>query len=199
MAPPVITSFNSLDFDEVSALTGFLFIPPDAHGAAGTNHVVAVTNVATRFHTKAGAVTFTDDLRDFFSALAPLTDTFDPKVLYDQFADRFLIVTLEQTDVTLGDPADTSRIFVAVSDDGDPNGAWTVTAIDSALPLSPASWADYPGLAVDEDAVYITANMFGFFSFGAPAPFTGVRLWIIDKGARLRGLLRRQCRDCQPA
>ncbi len=39
------------------------------------------------------------------------------------------------------------------------------------------NWADYPGFEVDEEAVYITANMFPFLS----GTF-GVRLWIIDKG-----------------
>ena len=38
-------------------------------------------------------------------------------------------------------------------------------------------WADYPGFEVDEEAVYITMNMFPFSGSGS---FT--RLWIIDKG-----------------
>jgi hypothetical protein len=40
------------------------------------------------------------------------------------------------------------------------------------------SWADFPGLAIDEEAVYITANM---FSFGNNT-FAGSRLWILEKG-----------------
>jgi hypothetical protein len=41
-------------------------------------------------------------------------------------------------------------------------------------------WADYPGFEVDEEAVYITANIFTFVPFGL---FGGTRLWIVDKGA----------------
>ncbi len=183
LAPAVLNSFDSLDFDDNGTLAGAFYIPPDPHGAVGTEHVVAVVNVAVQFLSKTGSVTFEDDLADFFAALAPLTDTFDPKVIYDQFVDRYLIVTLEQTDTAFGDAADISRILLGVSDDGDPNGTWFVTSIPIVITpptTSVPSWADYPGFAVDEEAIYITANLFGFFSFGAP--FGGVRLWIVDKG-----------------
>ncbi len=189
-SPALTTTFDSLVFDDNGANTGSLFIPPDARGAAGPNHVVSVVNSSLQFHTKAGTPLLDSvagvpvtgvSLASLFGPLGPLTETFDPKVLYDQVANRWLIVTLEQTDTFVGDPADTSRIFVAVSDDSDPLGSYTIIAINSAITISGTpSWADYPGFAVDEEAVYITANMFGFFNFGAP--YGGVRLWIIDKG-----------------
>jgi hypothetical protein len=40
-------------------------------------------------------------------------------------------------------------------------------------------WADYPGLALDDKAVYIALNMFAFASGGST--FGGSRLWIINK------------------
>jgi hypothetical protein len=43
------------------------------------------------------------------------------------------------------------------------------------------SWADYPGLGVDDKAVYITANMFGFGSSPCGLFYGGGRLWIVDK------------------
>ena len=184
LASALSASFDSTNFDDNANFTRFLFIPPDPHGAVGLEDVVNVVNTTVRFHNKAAtfATTFHDSLQNFFAPLTPLTFTFDPKVLYDQFADRFVIVTLEQTDTFFGDPDDISRILVAVSDDGDPNGIWNMTSIPVEVTPSATgvpSWADYPGLAVDEEAVYITANLFGFFSFGAP--FGGVRLWVIDK------------------
>ena len=126
-APASTVDFDSLDFDDNSANSGgFLFIPPDPIGAAGPDHLVSVVNVSIQFHTKAGAglldavagapVTGVS-LASFFAPLAPVNFTFDPKVIYDQHAGRFVVVTLERQDVLLGDPADTSRILVAVSDD----------------------------------------------------------------------------------
>jgi hypothetical protein len=72
-----------------------------------------------------------------------------------------------------------SRILLAVSDDSDPNGTWFFHAINSKINLGGSDrWADYPGFAVDEEAVYITNSMFAF----ANGSFGGSLLWIVDKG-----------------
>ncbi|RMF62509.1 MAG: hemolysin, partial [Calditrichaeota bacterium] len=108
--------------------------------------------------------------------------------MYDQFEDRFLVVALEQTQTVFGAPEDASRILVAVSKDHNPNtptaADWNFLAIDSKTFLFGPFfvWADYPGFEVDEEAVYVTANMFTLFSSPVPGAFGGVRLWIIDKG-----------------
>jgi hypothetical protein len=187
-APALSSSFDTTTTNtNVTNTGGFLFIPADPIGAAGPNHLVNVVNVTLRFHQKNGALDFDSSLAGFFSVLSPLTFTFDPKVIYDHTSGRFLVVTLEQTDDALGDPADTSRILLAVSDDSDPNGLWFMTAIDSKTLIDGAErWADYPGLAVDEEAIYVTANMFGFA--GGAAGFGGVRLWIVAKGEGSGGL-----------
>jgi len=106
----------------------------------------------------------------------PESFTFDPKVIYDQYAQRFLVVTLEHIDN--GPTDEQSRIYVAVSEDDDPTGDWYVTSIDTKISIdSNDHWADYPGFAVDEEAVYITNNMFSFNN----GSFGGVRFWILDK------------------
>ena len=179
--PAVSFSFDSLDFDDNGSATGFVFIPPDPIAAAGPNHVVNVINVMVAFYQKDGTEIFTDDLEDFFAdpsggggcAMNLDTFPFDPKVIYDQYEDRFLIVVLEQTDTPR-----TSRIFLAASTTSDPTDPWICTVINSNVAMPQSHFADYPGFAVDDQAVYITANMFrfGFETFG------GVRLWIVDKG-----------------
>ncbi len=175
----LVSSFESTDFDDNGTQTGFLFIPPDPMGAAGPNHVVNAVNVLLRIHAKDGTLQAEMSLADFFADLGPLTETFDPKVLYDEHSDRWLVVALDQTLVAAGDPQNTSRILLAVSDDSDPNGSWTTTAINSVVTSgSKDHWADYPGFAVDEEAVYVTANLFTFDTFA----YGGVRLWTIDKG-----------------
>jgi len=120
----------------------------------------------------------TTSVGSFFAAVSPLTTCFDPKVIWDQYNNRFVVVALEETDTAAGAPANTSRIFVAVSDDADPNGTWYVRAINSKLNIGGVDrLADFPGLAIDSQAVYITANM---FSFGSGV-FGGSRLWILNK------------------
>ena len=176
--------FLSTDFDDNGTYNdGFRFIPPDPHAAAGPNHLVNVVNTTITFHQKNGTIDFQDSLANFFSALSPLTFTFDPKVLFDQYENRWVVITMEQTE-TPDDPSDTSRMFVAVSDDSDPNGTWYFSEFDSAVDISGNGyWADYPGFGVDAQAVYIATNLFGFGS-GA---WGGVRLWIMDKGVGTGG------------
>ena len=185
-APPLDSTFDSTHFDDNSTLTGSFYIPPDPIGATGKDHVVNVVNTTIRFHDKAGSTTLHSALSAFFATLAPRTATFDPKVIYDQHADRFVVITLEQEDVFFGAPANRSRIYLAVSDDGDPNGDWYLAEIDSLVMISGfPTWADYPGFAVDEEGIYITTNQFGFAAAGG---FAGVRLWTIPKGLGSSGL-----------
>jgi hypothetical protein len=178
--------FLAYNFDDNSTETGgWLFIPPDPMGAAGTDRVIAVVNVGIECRDKTGTLLFRDALRDFFSPLGAQTlgtFTFDPKIVYDHYENRFVVVTLEQTAVASGDPSDESRILVAVSKTSTPATAtatdWWYLAINSKINIGGNDyWADYPGFEVDEEAVYITNNMFPF-----AAGTYGVRLWIIDKG-----------------
>ena len=183
-----ITTIEGINFDEDGANnSGFLIIPPDPNGAAGPNHLVSVTNRSIEWFTKAGVnevskrlgKNSTTAVGSFFESLAPLTGTFDPKVIYDQYNSRFIVVSLEQT----GSPPPTSRILVAVSQTSNPNDGWWFTSINSLINISGDSWADYPGLAVGSNEIYITNNMFRFSDNG----YAGGRLWIIDKTAFYSG------------
>ncbi len=185
LAVTVGATIEGINFNEVSTnnANGFYHIPPDPIGAVGTSHVVSVVNTSIEWHTKAGVQEHSESLKAFFSPLATVNNTFDPKVIYDQHANRFVVITLEKTDdndgSTSGDAADTSRILIAVSDDSDPNGTWRFQAINSKVNVSGTdTWADYPGLAIDEEAIYITNNM---FTFGPTNAFLASRLWIVDK------------------
>lgn len=184
--PGVATMIEGINFDEGAANSGFYNIPPDPIGAAGPNHVVSVVNTSIEWHTKAGVQQLSQKLGTtsggFFAPLSPANGTFDPKVIYDQIAGRFVVVTLEKVDNGLASPqpANTSRILIAVSDDSDPNGTWRYFAINAKTTTSGIErWADYPGLAVDEDAIYITNNLFSFAGNGGG--YGGTRLWIVNK------------------
>ncbi len=167
---------------------GGLFTPPDPIGAAGTDRLIAVVNVMIEARDKTGSLLWRDGLEDFFSSLSPPTwSLFDPKVVYDHYQNRFLVVVLEAVDAeTNPNAGNTSRILLAVSKDATPDSAttadWYYTDINSEESIGPPTrdyWADYPGFEVDEEAVYITANMFAHPPFST---YGGVRLWIVDKG-----------------
>jgi hypothetical protein len=176
--------FTGYDFTTNSTENGgFVFIPPDPIGAAGQDRLVAVVNTGIECKSKTGTLLFRDSLHDFFSPLGGATlgtFTFDPKVTYDPYEDRFVVVTLELLWTLQGDPTNAGRILVAVSKTGSPASStasdWWYLSINSVVNNS---WVDYPGLEVDEEAIYITGNMVNF----STAQFSGRRLWIIDKGA----------------
>ncbi|MFH1756185.1 MAG: T9SS type A sorting domain-containing protein [Candidatus Latescibacterota bacterium] len=180
------TGFLAYNYDDNSTLTGgYSFIPPDPIGAAGTDRVIAVVNVGIECRNKTGTLLYRSSLKNFFSALGGQTlgtFTFDPKIVYDHYENRFVVVALERLLIANGDPSDDSRILVAVSKTAAPATAtssdWYYMAINSKTLIgSDYYWADYPGFEVDEEAVYITNNMYPF-STGT----YGVRLWIINKG-----------------
>ncbi|MCB0669498.1 MAG: hypothetical protein KDC80_26925 [Saprospiraceae bacterium] len=183
---------NAIDFaTDGSNNGGFLHIPPDPHGAVGLNHVVNVVNTSLEWYTKAGTIQNSQSLQSFFSSP---TNTFDPKVLYDQYSDRFLVVTMEvdgRDDMNTGN--DVSTIYIAVSKTADPNSGWWKASYSAVTMISGNNtWADYPGFAIDEEAIYVAANMFAFNGepFGTDPDFTsfgGVRLWIIPKSGIYSG------------
>lgn len=175
-APSAATvSWDSFNFYNSGAF------PPDPIGAAGPDHVVNVINSSYAFYDKLGGLDDSGTLFDFFAPLSD-TGTFDPKVVYDHFHDRWVIVTLELYG-TVANPF--SEILVAVSDDSDPNGTWYQTEINALTLLGGENrFADYPGLGVDEDAIYVTANMFGVSS----GSYSNARIWVVRKGAGSGGL-----------
>jgi hypothetical protein len=176
-APPLNFFFPGFNFDDNATLGGSLWIPPDPIGAAGPFHVVNIGNTMIQWFTKGGFQQNLQTLRSFFAPLGPPlgTQTYDPKVIYDQYSERFVVITLEMTD-----PPEDSYILVAVSKTSDPNMGWWYLSIHSKLNIGGLdSWADYPGLAVGPNAVYVTSNMYSFSSTGYA--YGGSRLWIIHK------------------
>ncbi len=185
-------AFDAIDFNQNGSNTGFLSIPPDPIGAVSDSHLVNVVNRSIEWYTKDGVLQNSQSLESFFPG-QELTgpesrNFFDPKVIYDPFADRFIVVVLSfsgrDTNTSLDNA---SRVHVSVSDDGDPNGVWFNAFFDGAATIGGTEgWSDYPGIGVTEDSVFITNNIFEFeqTSTGDPEAtnFLDARFWILDKG-----------------
>jgi hypothetical protein len=193
--PSPSSTIEAANFDNNPTFNGgFAFIPPDNSGTAGPNHVVNVINDLIQWFTKAGTNQMTESLASFFTSLSPLTvpgsgvsALFDPKVVFDTYNNRFIVVTLEHVDTGTAAQND-SRILLAVSQTSDPNGGWFFTAVNSALSISGHScWLDYPGLAIDSTAIYVTGNMFAFASDSTPGAFEGSRCLIVSKSGFFTG------------
>lgn len=125
--------------------------PTDPTGVAGPNHYVNAWNKAFSIFDKEGNQIVPP------AALSSIGGEFqdendgDPIVLYDWFADRYLI--MEFSDAEEDETETSSSFLVAVSQGPDPvNSGWyTYRFKTGALP-------DYPKISVWGDAYYVTTN-----------------------------------------
>ena len=140
-----ITNFNAID--DVGSV-----IPPDVGGQVGPNHVMTTLNgTGVRIQNRTGGVISTVTLNAFFASVgAP--STFDPKVMYDPYNGRWIVVAC-------GNAASaSSALLVGVSANNDPTGTWKLYSLD--VDATNVNWFDYPSIGFTKDWVVITGNMF---------------------------------------
>ena len=167
MAPAMAPS-ASANFDGIAA-TGWL--PPDCTLATGPDHVLLSVNSSVAIHAKAGgAVLLSRTLTAWFANVAQGLTIFDPKALYDQHAGRWVLLAVAFTE-----NPNKSVFLLSCSNSADPLGSWrnySLNAmVDGSTPTN--NWADFPGLGVDHQAIYLTANM---FAFGGSFKYAKVRV-----------------------
>lgn len=132
--------------------------PPDADIAVGPSHIVQVVNSSFAIYTKTGTKQLEQTFQTLFNGVAVATTLFDPKVIYDRFNDRYVMVVLEKST-----SPQISKVLVAISDDGDPNGNWYRYRLEAKLTVGGVDcWLDYPGFGYNQDGYVISGNMFGF-------------------------------------
>jgi len=90
-------------------------------------------------------------LQSFFSSLGNVQDKYDPKVIYDEGANRFVLVCLG------GYLDTTSNIFVAFSESDNPNGNWNFYLVPGN-PLNDTLWSDFPSVSLTQQELFITIN-----------------------------------------
>ena len=157
--------------------------PPDPSIAVGPNNVVVSVNMAIAIYDRAGNEQFFSNLDStgdpgFFEEVGAGDFTFDPKCFYDPAIERFVILALE----VYNNP-DEGWMTIAISDDSDPNGIWYKYRTWAVITDEGREyWPDYPGLGFDDNAFYVTANMFGFQS-----GFAGVLFRAFPKAPMLDG------------
>jgi len=143
----------SQNFSGVSNLSGVA--PPDTQGDVGPNHYFQMVNSAFAIWDKEGNLLYgpVDNITlwDGFPGPWSSTNDGDPVVLYDEYADRWIA-----TQFSLPNGSSTPPFYelVAVSQTGDPTGAWNRYAFEyDAMP-------DYPKFGVWTDGYYMTSHNF---------------------------------------
>ncbi len=196
-SPSLLQTIEGFNVDNTLTNNGGLVMfPPDTSGAAGPRHILNVGNSTIQWFTKDGAQQVQTSLRNFFAPLYADTGISNPKAVYDQYSNRYVVAALESYQRATNQ-YDRSRIMVAVSDDDDPNGTWYYQSINALVNVpsntNPGefvpSWTDNLGLGLDQSVLYLTGDLTGI---GTTAAATrnpqGNRLWIVDKGLGKGGL-----------
>lgn len=150
-------------------------IPPDPHLAVGPNHIVGTVNTSFAIWDKEGNLLKLIAAEPWYNSLIPGGFIFDPKVVYDHFSERWIMVWLDQDD-----PSRRGNYLVSVSDDDNPLGTWYNWRVPSNLSgtVPSGQWGDYQGVGFDTTALYITSNQFGF-----TGGFFGAKMVVIPKSS----------------
>ena len=166
-SPPVTLNFMAFP-------DNFTVIPPDTEGAVGPFHVMTMLNAAVRVQSRTGDTISTIGLGTFWSPTGS-SGTFDPRLLYDQDAGRWIATSVAARRTAA------AAILFAISDSYDPTGTWTYYRFD-ADPAD-SNWADFPDIGFNKIWYALTTNMFSISNDS----FKGAAMWVIDKNSALAG------------
>ncbi len=117
--------------------------PADASGGVSRSHVFAVSNAGYVVHSRSGSKISQLSLSQFWRGTNTIAEFYDPRLLYDAAADRWLTVALRNGEA----------LMLAVSAGGDPTGAWT--RYEMFL-----EECDYTRLALTRDTVLVNTVKF---------------------------------------
>lgn len=135
-------------------------IPPDPQVAAGPNNVVVLINSLIAIYDKSGnAQGAFQPLSSFFSSLNVVGSIFDPRIIYDDTDNRFILTAAEIDFTNLMN----GNVLVAVSQTSDPTGIWNKFAVDfegQNLSNSGNTFPDFPTLGLSSLAIYISTGQF---------------------------------------
>ncbi len=128
--------------------------PPDNSMAVSNGgFVVSCNNDGAVYFNASGTMQYAEYWYDFFGDPNYTSMLYDPKIIYDSQADRFVLIVLH------GSTPSTSQVIVSFSKSNNPNDGWWVYTL-TGNPLSNNSWFDYPNLGVSNDELFVTGNLF---------------------------------------
>lgn len=128
--------------------------PPDVAGTIGKANWVSTSNDVIEIHSKSGALQKINSLNGFFGySTQPM---FDPRVQYDEENQRWIVIA-----DAFPESSAVQYLGVAISQTNSPTGKWWIYFLNTNGFTGTGAFYDYPMLGITQDAVYITANVFG--------------------------------------
>lgn len=168
--------------DQAGVNQGFSVEPPDQALCVGNGFILEGVNDAFAvYHENGKLVSGPAQANAFFGVPFELNVS-DPRCLYDKASDRWFVTMIEY-------PSNFSKnhIEIAVSQTGDPTGAFNLYEIDVTHDGSDfvagdcPCLGDQPLIGADANGFYITTNSFGLTSF------EGAQVYALSKAALAKG------------
>jgi len=204
--PSLGTHFQGLNLhDQRFANNGnqFSVEPPDQGLCAGNGFLVEAVNDVVQVYNTSGTPLLNGgqavDLNTFYGYAPALVRSgpnagqrgpsiTDPSCIYDAQTNRFYLVVLTLDHVgTTAALTGTNHLDIAVSDTGNPTGSWTIFTLpvqNNGTQGTPNHncnsgfcLGDYPHIAADANAIFLTTNEFAFTGPG----FYGAQVYGIGK------------------
>ncbi|HEU4422579.1 MAG TPA: hypothetical protein VFR67_08560 [Pilimelia sp.] len=159
--PGTLANFEGLSNQDNFNVFGGRVNPPDPVGDVGPNHYVEMINLVFGVFSKTGAPLLapvdTGTLWAGFPVDECTEPSGDPIVIYDQFADRWILTQFTTRGINFPDePANLFYNCVAISTTGDPTGSYFRYAFSTGF-----NFPDYPKYSVWDDSYLITTREFG--------------------------------------
>lgn len=135
------------------------WVPADVDIAQGGGTYAGWTIIVTneQFHIYSNSThtqLYTNTLQNWFSSSADtVTSVFDPKVIYDDWCDRWVMLALARS-------PSRSFYYLSISQTSSPTGAWWNYKLNAHVDGSTGTtfWADYPGLGFSNTGAGISGG-----------------------------------------
>jgi Bacterial Ig-like domain len=157
------------------------FIPPDSMGAVGPDQILVFVNGRMKLYNKQGTPDPNLDVTDlaFWQPVRDGQQVTDPGLEYDRLSQRWIVSGINVRSTN-------NRVMIAVSDGPTltDQTSFDYFFFDESdpfppVPPPPQRFADYPQLAVDNNAIYVGVNEFTSSS----GTFAGTSVYVIRKSS----------------
>jgi hypothetical protein len=144
--------------------TDSLALPADANGAIGPQHFVEFINGSFAVYNKTNGqnVKRISDLKFWSNSgvvLSTSDGVTDPRIIYDPTVQRWFASMVDFDAGAASDPTlEANDFLLAVSATSDPRGAWHGFLFEADPDTG--TFADFPTLGVDSNAVYLSGDMY---------------------------------------
>jgi hypothetical protein len=171
-------NFKSIDYSQ--SMQG---VPPDPDIMVGTDHIVVGVNTSFQVFDKNGNSLVGPTLyKTFWGANcgtgAATMVLFDPFSGYDEQAGRYVMGIAGYDSAVNG--GDNGYACIAVSQTDSATGSWWLYSFDGNPGTDTDYFFDYPHLGIGQNALYLSANMFG-------AAFVRNHIFALNKNAMYSG------------